>query len=204
MACLFRLRYGLERQRDFHAQAAFRWRDEFELRGGAVERLEARLGVGESDAAPGGEFVGVGEANAVVGHRKEDRLRRGAGGNRDRAGRAARLEAVANRVFGERLEHERRHECGERGGFDFANYTEAVAETRLLNGKVAVEEIEFAGEGDFVVRGEEREAKEVAEIADEFIGLVGVAVDESGDRVATSTVGPLLFASSLWLKKEKS
>ena len=53
----------------------------------------------------------------------------------------------------------------------------------MLDGEVAVEQLDLTGERDLVILVFEGGAEEVAEVGDEFVGGVGVAVDEGGDGV---------------------
>jgi hypothetical protein len=85
--------------------------------------------------------------------------------------------------FGERLKEEGRHEPGDRHRVDAADDAQPLAEAGFLDGEITVEQLDLAGERNLVVLIFERGAEQVAEVADEFVGRIGVAVDEGRDGV---------------------
>ena len=58
--------------------------------------------------------------------------------------------AVADGVFNERLQKKRRHELIEGCGIRMQGEGEAIAEALLLNTNIEIEELELAGERNFI------------------------------------------------------
>src|SRR2546421_337905 len=167
-------------------RAASRVARQLEAVGRAVELLEARARVRESDAAFGRAPRGRGgrEPRAVVADLKEERVAASLGAHADVAGRGALRDAVAYGVLDERLKYQVRHAAVEDARVNFEARRQAVVEAHALDLQVAVQEFELASERNLLRRGGvEREAEEVAEPCDHLIGGFRIAVYERGGGV---------------------
>src|ERR1051326_8029851 len=152
---------------------------EIETRGGAVELLETRAGIGDPDA-----FADLGGAGTVVADFDGQLAGALLGDHVDAAAGGARRDAVADGVFDQRLQYEVGHEQVERAGLDGAAHFEPLAEAHLLDFEVFIEVLHLAFQRDLLNAGTiEGEPQKIAEPRDHAVGALHITIHERGDGV---------------------
>ena len=154
----------------------------------AVEDFEALLHILHADAGAGrwrrAGARAVAHADAVVGYFDEDAVAVELAAQGDGAAVDARLEAVLDAVFDERLEQDAGDEDVEGSRIDFLFDVQLVgAEADHFDVEVVVGEAEFVAQGDVGVVILEQRAQDVGELHGHFAGEFGLDADQGRDGV---------------------
>jgi hypothetical protein len=140
----------------------------------AVERVEALAQIAQPDSGSGlrqGQASrGLGrpkciarQADAIIFHRQKEFAVLAACAYSHHSRLFARLNSVPDGILNQRLQHECGHHAIQRPRLDFLFDTQFVAESGLLNLDVALDEIQFLAEGEFLpVRLAESKAQQLA------------------------------------------
>src|SRR5262249_13217957 len=150
-----------------------------------VQALEARSQVAQPDAAR----IDLREhrlrhAEPVVADRQREELAVHVRVDRHRADAALARQAVLDGVLDQRLQDEVRDELAKAAGVDVGLHAQALVEAGALDVEVRTRHLEFLGQRYELLLGSmEDVAEDLGEALDAGLRLVGVGVDQLGDRV---------------------
>src|SRR5580692_1928689 len=149
-----------------------------------VKLQQARPRIAQADAFRRNNAAEAGKALSVVANLHPQLVEDLAGGNADKSGRAAWADAVANRIFYQRLQNHVWNQCGKRVGRDVHLHLQAVLEARLLDVDVLLQHGQLAAEWDLMHSHRiERESEQVGELKRHVLGGRPVVACQRGDRV---------------------
>src|SRR6266478_2672015 len=148
---------------------------------GTVQLLQTGPCVGESQSSAAGVAV---EARPVVPHLEMQAVALPDRGDRNLRDAAVGDDTVSDRVLHERLQEQGRDDGRRRPGIDAKRHTQAIAESRFLDGDVMVEQLELLLECDertpFPVK---RLPQQLRQARDHPVRLLRVLEDECRNGV---------------------